>query len=183
MSLKEYARKRNFNTTNEPKPNIKNTKYLRFVIQHHMARKEHYDFRLEYNGVLLSWAVPKGLSLNPNIKRLAVHVEDHPIDYINFEGIIEKGNYGAGTVEIYDKGFYVPFEDFSAGLKKGHIKFILNGEKIKGAWSLIKTDEKNWLIIKNEDEYAMKKELKNTNLPFNFCQVQLASHSKKNANK
>jgi len=80
MSLKEYARKRNFNTTNEPKPNIKNTKYLRFVIQHHMARKEHYDFRLEYNGVLLSWAVPKGLSLNPNIKRLAVHVEDHPID-------------------------------------------------------------------------------------------------------
>ena len=107
MALKEYNRKRNFNNTNEPKGKLSKVenKKLKFVIQYHQARSKHFDFRLEHNGVLLSWAVPKGLSLNPKDKRLAVQVEDHPLDYINFEGIIPKGNYGAGSVEIFDKGF------------------------------------------------------------------------------
>ena len=106
MSLKEYNQKRDFTLTNEPRGNKGKFKKNRFVIQYHQARAKHYDFRLEFNGVLLSWAVPKGLSLNPKVKRLAVMVEDHPVDYINFEGVIPKGNYGAGTVEIFDKDEY-----------------------------------------------------------------------------
>ena len=102
MGLKEYNQKRNFALTNEPQGKIKKSNTKKFVIQYHVARAKHYDFRLEHNGVLISFAVPKGLSMNPKDKRLAVMVEDHPIDYINFEGIIPKGNYGAGTVEIYD---------------------------------------------------------------------------------
>ena len=151
MSLKEYHNKRNFKSTNEPKGKVVKGEECKFVIQYHVARAKHYDFRLEYNGVLLSWAVPKGLSTNPKDKRLAVHVEDHPIDYINFEGIIPKGNYGAGTVEIFDNGTYVPLEDIEKGLKKGHIKFFLNGLKIKGGYSLIKFKDNNWFIIKVED--------------------------------
>ena len=138
MSLKEYNKKRNFNLTREPKGKLEKSANLRFVIQYHQARAKHYDFRLEYNGVLLSWAVPKGLSLNPKDKRLAVHVEDHPVDYIDFEGVIPKGNYGAGTVEIFDFGTYLAIEDFKNGLKKGHIKFVLYGQKLKGGWSLIR---------------------------------------------
>ncbi|MBR4003512.1 MAG: DNA ligase, partial [Clostridia bacterium] len=183
MPLKEYNKKRNFNSTNEPQGKTKptNTSELRFVIQYHQARAKHYDFRLEYDGVLLSWAVPKGLSLNPKDKRLAVHVEDHPIDYINFEGIIPKGNYGAGSVEIFDCGNYSPTIDFNKGLKKGHLKFVLNGEKLKGEWSLVKIDEKNWLIIKSEDEFAEtkpKRKAKAIKNPFNKCEVQLATLSK-----
>jgi len=179
MGLKKYVEKRDFEKTNEPKGKVKKTKSSRFVIQHHKARADHYDFRLEFNGVLLSWAVPKGLSLNPKIKRLAVHVEDHPIDYIDFEGIIPKGNYGAGTVEIYDAGSYMALESFKKGLEKGHIKFLLNGEKLKGCWSLIKTDEKNWLIVKTNDEYAKASESKkNDKLPFNTCSLQLATYRK-----
>lgn len=180
MSLKEYNKKRNFNKTDEPKGKVKKTaKNLRFVIQLHHARAKHYDFRLEYNGVLLSYAIPKGLSQNPKDKRLAVHVEDHPIDYINFEGIIPKGNYGAGSVEIYDKGNYFPLSDFETGLKKGHLKFVLNGKKFKGAWSLIKIDEKNWLIVKADDEFVIENNTKKTTLPFKDIRPQLATLSNK----
>ena len=129
MSLKEYHKKRNFKSTNEPQGKVTSGKENNFVIQYHVARAKHYDWRLEHNGVLISWAVPKGLSTNPKDKRLAVHVEDHPIDYIDFEGIIPKGNYGAGIVEIFDNGTYIPLEDFEKGFKKGHIKFFLNGTK------------------------------------------------------
>ncbi|MBR6779221.1 MAG: non-homologous end-joining DNA ligase [Clostridia bacterium] len=182
MALKEYNKKRDFTKTNEPKgkTTTSKNKALRFVIQYHQARAKHYDFRLEYNGVLLSWAVPKGLSLNPKDRRLAVHVEDHPVDYIDFEGIIPKGNYGAGSVEIYDKGFYLPSFDIEKGLKKGHLKFVLSGEKLKGEWSLVKIDEKNWLIIKSEDEFAVNKKSKQKTIknPFDQCDAQLATLSK-----
>ncbi len=178
MSLKEYNKKRNFTNTSEPKGNIKKSINKRFVIQYHEARAKHFDFRLEHKGVLISFAVPKGLSFNPKVKRLAVKVEDHPLDYMNFEGIIPKGNYGAGTVEIYDIGNYEAIEDMDEGLKKGFIKIVLNGEKIKGSFSIIKIDEKNWLIIKNKDEYSttkIKKEI--SKLPFKEVNVQLATLS------
>ena len=132
MNLKEYENKRNFNSTSEPKPKLQKLNQKRFVVQYHQARAKHYDFRLEHNGVLLSWAVPKGLSLNPRVKRLAVQVEHHPIDYINFEGVIPKGNYGAGSVEIFDKGNYIALESLTKGLKEGHIKIILKQMKTTG---------------------------------------------------
>ena len=115
MNLTEYNKKRNYNSTQEPKGKVKTSKATKFVVQYHEARAKHYDFRLEHNGVLLSWAIPKGLSYNPKDMRLAVHVEDHPIDYANFEGIIPKGNYGAGTVEIFDDGNYIPLQDVDKG--------------------------------------------------------------------
>ena len=182
MSLKEYKEKRNFNTTNEPKGNIEKRKSNRFVVQLHKARAKHYDFRLEYGGVLISFAVLKGLSNNTNDKRLAVHVEDHPVDYINFEGVIPKGNYGAGTVEIFDKGNYFPLENIKRGLESGHLKVVLNGEKLKGAWSLVNIKENNWIIVKSKDEYATlnenskenNKKLKTKN-PFSKCDVELAT--------
>lgn len=153
MTLKEYIKKRNLTKTPEPKAkSSKKSKKLHFVVQKHDARRLHYDFRLEYDGVLLSWAVPKGPSLNPNDKRLAVHVEDHPLEYRHFEGVIPKGNYGAGTVEIWDKGYYIPESDFSKGLKKGHLSFTLYGEKLEGIYDLIRihSDPKNWLLIKRK---------------------------------
>ena len=179
MSLDKYNEKRDFTETKEPQGKKKksNAKKLKFVIQHHLARAEHYDLRLEHNGVLLSWAVPKGLSTNPKDKRLAVMVEDHPIEYASFEGVIPKGNYGAGVVEIYDKGYYVPIEDIEKGLKKGSIKFFLNGEKLKGVWHLVKTDSKNWLILKSNDEYAEEKTKisKSVKNPFTNISVMLAT--------
>lgn len=192
MKLQEYNKKRNFEDTSEPKGrkvlSKEGKKSLKFVIQYHQARTKHYDFRLSWQGVLLSWAVPKGLSFDSKEKRLAVMVEDHPLDYINFEGIIPKGNYGAGTVEIFDKGNYLPLEDMTKGLKKGHIKILLNGEKHKGIWSLVKIKDANWLIIKHEDtlftkdvdkerlpqKLTTKKSSKN---PFDTCKVQLATLS------
>lgn len=182
MSLKKYNEKRDFSKTNEPKGKItKSSKKLKFVIQYHRARADHYDFRLEHNGILLSWAVPKGLSLNPKVKRLAVMVEDHPLDYSNFEGIIPKGNYGAGTVEIFDNGNYIAKYNIEQGLKKGHVKIILNGKKLKGAFSLIKIDEKSWIIIKEQDEFASVKEkvaIKAKN-PFKNCSPMMATLSEK----
>ncbi len=177
MSLREYNKKRDFSSTNEPEGNVKQNEDNNFVIQYHKARANHYDFRLQYNGVLLSWAVPKGLSTNPSDKRLAVHVEDHPVDYIDFEGIIPKGNYGAGTVEIFDQGNYLPIKDFKQGLKKGHLKFVLNGKKFKGAWSLIKTNDNNWLIVKIDDKYAKAVKQKKSKLPFKTCEVEKATLS------
>jgi len=180
MSLKEYNDKRNFSSTNEPKGKKKKSSANRFVIQYHRARKDHYDFRLEYKGVLLSWAVPKGLSQNPKDKRLGVKVEDHPIDYINFEGIIPEGNYGAGTVEIYDSGNYLPIEDMEKGLKKRHLKIVLNGEKLKGGWSLINTKEDNWIIVKLTDDYIEENKVKKIEkLPFKQASIQLATLTQK----
>lgn len=175
MALEKYNKKRNFNTTNEPKGVKKATKGHKFVVQYHVATRAHYDFRIEHDGVLLSWAVPKGLSLDPDEKRLAVHVEDHPLDYINFSGTIPKGNYGAGEVEIYDKGTYEPSYDIDYGLKKGHIKFVLHGKKLKGEWSLVRMDEKNWLIIKSDDKMAKEGASDPQKLPFGKLSPMLAT--------
>lgn len=154
MKLDKYNNKRNFNKTKEPiGKNEKSNKKLRFVVQHHLARKDHYDVRLEYKGVLLSWAVPKGPSYNIKDKRLAVHVEDHPIEYRNFEGVIPKGEYGGGTVMLFDEGYYIPEFSFNDGLKKGMLKFTLFGKRLKGMWTLVKFKKDNWLLIKDKDEY------------------------------
>ncbi|HEX5418868.1 MAG TPA: DNA polymerase ligase N-terminal domain-containing protein [Gammaproteobacteria bacterium] len=130
----------------------------RFVVQRHAARALHYDFRLEHDGVLLSWAVPKGPSLDPANKRLAVHVEDHPLDYIHFEGTIPAGNYGAGAVIVWDRGRYEPVEDFGSGLATGKLLFDLYGYKLRGRFTLIKTKRgpKDWLLIKERDAYVRR---------------------------
>ncbi len=134
-------------------------KSLRFVIQKHAAKRLHYDFRLEtLDGVLMSWAVPKGLSTDPGQKRLAVQTEDHSLDYIDFEGVIPEGNYGAGTVSVWDIGTYNSQFDIRKQHKYGKITFILHGQKVKGAHALIqmKNSKSQWLIIKIDDEYATK---------------------------
>jgi bifunctional non-homologous end joining protein LigD len=165
-ALKEYAAKRDFRQTSEPRGKVtRKTKGLRFVVQRHEASRLHYDFRLELDGVLKSWAVPKGPSMNPADKRLAVHVEDHPVDYISFEGEIPKGNYGAGTVQIWDEGSYEPVDgkqkpvSHSKALEylaKGELKVVLKGKKLNGGFVLVRLkDDKNWLLIKHRDEYAV----------------------------
>src|SRR5688572_17118506 len=168
-SLTEYKKKRRFNKTPEPGPEKKRTKTGRmFVIQKHRATALHYDFRLELDGVLKSWAVPKGPSLDPKVKRLAMQVEDHPYDYRDFEGIIPEGNYGAGTVMIWDQGTYTPADSSSHDkksmeaelgqqLRKGKIKIVLEGEKLKGLFALVKSSyqgNRSWLLMKLDDEYA-----------------------------
>ena len=154
--LEEYNKKRNFDKTHEPRGRKeKNSRKLRFVVQHHIARKDHYDLRLEWDGVLKSWAVPKGPSYNPKDKRLAVMVEDHPISYRNFEGIISKGEYGAGTVMLWDFGTWEVFDGKKPNFKKGIIKFKLYGKRLKGFWTLVLMDEDNWLLIKDEDEFHL----------------------------
>ena len=162
MALEEYKRKRNFRATPEPAGKVKKTKGTAFVIQKHAATRLHYDFRLEMEGVLRSWAVPKGPSLDPGEKRLAVHVEDHPIDYGDFEGAIPKGQYGGGTVLLWDRGTWIPEGDPVAGYKKGHLRFQLDGEKLHGGWDLVRMGGRrsgddgrdNWLLIKVDDESA-----------------------------
>jgi bifunctional non-homologous end joining protein LigD len=161
MALEEYKRKRNFRATPEPAGKVKKVKGSSFVIQKHAATRLHYDFRLEMEGVLRSWAVPKGPSLDPGEKRLAVHVEDHPIDYGGFEGIIPKGQYGGGTVLLWDRGVWIPEGDPVAAYKKGHLKFRLEGEKLHGGWNLVRMggrqageNKENWLLIKENDETA-----------------------------
>ena len=149
--LEEYNKKRNFKKTKEPVGKIaKASKKWQYIIQHHLARKDHFDFRLEYNGVLVSFAVPKNLSLNPHDKRLAIRVEDHPLSYRNFEGTIAKGEYGAGIVMLWDKGTWtnVTEIDFNNGFK-----FKINGSRLKGIWTLVKFKE-NFLIIKENDQYV-----------------------------
>ena len=162
-SLREYKRKRDFKQTSEPAGAVKprTAKHLRFVVQRHRASHLHYDFRLEAGGVLASWAIPKGPSLNPADKRLAMHVEDHPLEYYDFEGVIPEGNYGAGEVIVWDYGWYTLVEgtDPAREIAKGKIKFTLHGRKLKGIFTLVKmhgrvTDEKAWLLIKENDEYA-----------------------------
>jgi bifunctional non-homologous end joining protein LigD len=166
MGLERYNKKRNFNQTSEPKGSKKGkASDLIFVVQKHAATQLHYDFRLEMEGVLKSWAVPKGPSLNPDDKRLAMMVEDHPYDYKDFEGNIARGNYGAGNVIVWDNGTYHPIESVGKdeekilleGLKKGHLSFILEGKKLKGEFSLVKLRSKQenaWLLIKKNDEFA-----------------------------
>lgn len=161
MALEEYRKKRDFRKTPEPSGKRGSRAGRSFVIQKHAATRLHYDFRLELDGVLKSWAVPKGPSLDPGEKRLAVHVEDHPIDYGDFEGIIPKGQYGGGTVLLWDHGTWEPLEDDAEGAyKKGRMKFLLHGEKLHGGWALVRMGgrrnegEDNWLLIKERDEEA-----------------------------
>ena len=154
-NLKKYNAKRDFKKTKEPKgKKEKSYKKLRFVVQHHLARKDHYDLRLEWNGVLKSWAVPKGPSYNPKDKRLAILVEDHPLSYRLFEGTIPKGEYGGGTVMVFDMGYYEIINDVPKNFKTKEIKFILKGERLKGAWTLINIKDENWLLIKENDEFS-----------------------------
>ncbi len=151
-SLKIYNSKRNFSKTHEPKGvKAKPIKKLRFVVQHHKARRDHYDLRLELEGVLLSWAVPKGPSYDTSVKRLAVEVENHPLSYRNFEGTIPKGQYGGGTVQLWDKGFWIPKGNPKESLKKGNLKFELRGSRLKGKWALVHYKDDNWLLIKELD--------------------------------
>jgi len=170
MSLATYNTKRNFKETSEPsgKKNEKKEEQLSFVVQRHKASHLHYDFRLEMNGVLKSWAVPKGPSLNPQDKRLAMMVEDHPYGYKDFKGVIPEGNYGAGIVEIWDSGTYTSLENkgsaaedeklLKAGLEAGNLKFTLHGKKLKGEFALVRLKDSNsnsWLLIKHRDSYAI----------------------------
>jgi len=162
MALELYRKKRDFKTTPEPKGKLARARLrdLAFVIQKHAATRLHYDFRLELNGVLLSWAVPKGPSLDPNDKRLAMHVEDHPLEYGDFEGIIPAKQYGGGTVMLWDRGTWIPKEDPIAGYKKGKLKFDLHGEKLQGGWTLVRSrgskygGDNAWLLFKEDDEHA-----------------------------
>ena len=168
MALVTYNKKRNFKDTPEPTGKSGTKNLFRFVVQRHDATRLHYDFRLELGGVLKSWAVPKGPSMNPADKRLAVMVEDHPSSYIHFEGTIPEGNYGAGEVQVWDKGLFIPVNEEEEkitekqalqGLKKGELKFLLKGDKIEGGFVLVRlrNDEKNWLLIKHKDEYAVNR--------------------------
>lgn len=158
MSLRKYHEKRNFKVTKEPYGRLlKKQAKLQYLIQEHAASHLHYDFRLELNGVLLSWAVPKGPCLDPQVKRLAVHVEDHPLDYGSFEGLIPAGQYGGGIVLLWDTGTWEPDEaNVQAAYKGGHLSFTLKGKKLKGSWKLIqiKKDPKHWLLMKVDDRYA-----------------------------
>ncbi|MFO7444977.1 MAG: non-homologous end-joining DNA ligase, partial [Ignavibacteriaceae bacterium] len=172
MGLAKYKQKRNFKKTSEPSGTKKTSKNaLKFVVQKHNATRLHYDFRLELDGVLKSWAVPKGPSLNPEDKRLAMMVEDHPYDYRTFEGIIPDGNYGAGEVIIWDEGTYHSLDTddkkesekfLRNGLDKGDLKFVLHGKKLNGAYALVKMKgrgENSWLLIKKKDEFATEEDV------------------------
>lgn len=161
-SLSDYKKKRKFNKTPEPGPEKKTSDTGRlFVIQKHRATQLHYDFRLETDGVLKSWAVPKGPSLDPAVKRLAMAVEDHPVDYADFEGVIPEGEYGGGTVMVWDYGVYAPenAKSVSAAIAKGELKFVVLGKKIKGSYVLVRTRGRQWLLIKHRDEYAEEGEI------------------------
>ncbi|TMC78940.1 MAG: DNA ligase [Chloroflexi bacterium] len=155
-SLREYKRKRDFGTTPEPQGGKQKGAQRLFVVQKHRASALHYDFRLEAGGVLVSWAVPKGPSLDPKVKRLAMAVEDHPLDYARFEGVIPEGEYGGGTVMVWDIGTYEldGDETFDEALRKGRIVFTLNGKKLKGGWVLVRTRGRQWLLMKRRDRDA-----------------------------
>jgi bifunctional non-homologous end joining protein LigD len=161
-SLTEYKKKRKFDKTPEPGPKKRRTKSGRiFVVQKHRATQLHYDFRLEADGVLKSWAVPKGPSLDPTVKRLAMQVEDHPVDYAKFEGVIPEGEYGGGTVMVWDYGTYETEknEDVGQALRNGELKFSLNGKKLQGSWVLVRTRNRQWLLIKHRDHYTTQEEV------------------------
>lgn len=168
QQLVEYRRKRDFSQTAEPEGGSAGSRRTpQFVVQKHAARNLHYDLRLEHDGVMKSWAVPKGPSMDPSVKRLAMEVEDHPIEYNEFEGTIPRGEYGGGTVMVWDRGNYGysgsnpdPDEGVRQGLKKGDFKFVLNGERLKGSWALVRMrrdqpGKPQWLLIKHKDPYAL----------------------------
>ena len=171
MPLKEYREKRDFRVSPEPsglasKKQSKRSRSRIYVVQKHQASRLHYDFRLEHNGVLMSWAVPKGPSLDPSVKRLAIQVEDHPLEYAQFEGVIPDGQYGAGTVMVWDIGTWRPEQDDVAdAIKKGELKLTLRGKKLRGSWVLVRTPgygrnaRKSWLLIKHRDRYASKRDI------------------------
>jgi bifunctional non-homologous end joining protein LigD len=170
LSLEKYRKKRNFEISPEPsgriRPTAKAKEPLLYVIQKHRASQLHYDFRLELNGVLLSWAIPKGPSLDPSVKRLAMQVEDHPREYGSFEGVIPEGEYGGGTVMLWDTGTWTPeTEDPESSLKRGDFKFALHGKKLHGSWALVRTKgygsraDKSWLLIKHRDKFASTKDI------------------------
>ncbi|MBD3318928.1 DNA ligase [Candidatus Woesearchaeota archaeon] len=154
MSIKEYQKKRDFRTSPEPKGS-KKKQDNNFVIQQHDATNLHYDFRLNIDGVLVSWAVPKGPSTDPSVKRLAIRTEDHPLEYADFEGVIPEG-YGAGTVMIWDRGTYRNLKDksMSACLDDGHLTVWLKGKKLQGGYALTHTDKDRWLLVKMDDDKA-----------------------------
>lgn len=160
MALEVYRRKRDFKKTPEPSGRKTRKGGNSFVIQKHAARRLHYDFRLEMDGVLKSWAVTRGPSLVPSDKRLAVHVEDHPLEYGGFEGTIPQGEYGGGTVILWDRGTWTSLNDAHTGYAKGHLEFELNGEKLQGRWHLVRMPKRrgenreNWLLIKGDDDAA-----------------------------
>jgi bifunctional non-homologous end joining protein LigD len=169
MTLSKYNEKRNFQRTPEPAGKLsgKSASGDRiFVVQKHRATQLHYDFRLEFNGSLLSWAVPKGPSPDPSVKRLAMQVEDHPLDYADFEGVIPEAEYGGGTVMVWDKGTWTPESaDPAAALEKGDFKFTLHGKKLHGSWVLVRTrgfggsSKPTWLLIKHRDQFASTDDL------------------------
>ncbi|HYR95464.1 MAG TPA: DNA polymerase ligase N-terminal domain-containing protein [Candidatus Binatus sp.] len=167
MGLAEYRRKRRFGVTPEPEGGERRRRRaaLSFVVQKHRASHLHYDFRLEWKGRLLSWAVPKGPSLDPSVKRLAMQVEDHPLEYAEFEGIIPEGEYGGGTVMVWDRGTWTPeVPDVDAALRKGELKFRLDGKKLRGSWVLVRTrggpsGKPAWLLIKHRDAYASDEDI------------------------
>jgi bifunctional non-homologous end joining protein LigD len=159
MGLERYHEKRDFAVSPEPKGKRAKRAGFSYVIQKHAARNLHYDFRLELGGVLLSWAVPKGPSLDPKVKRLAMQTEDHPVEYGSFEGTIPKGEYGGGTVMVWDRGTWSPLEDPNEGYAKGHLRFELHGKKLHGVWHLVRTGRRNdakrsWLLFKSQDSEA-----------------------------
>jgi bifunctional non-homologous end joining protein LigD len=170
MSLTRYRQKRNFQASPEPpgasQVAMRPKSRLSYVVQKHRATQLHYDFRLEWKAVLLSWAVPKGPSLDPSVKRLAMQVEDHPVEYGGFEGVIPEGEYGGGTVMLWDNGDWTPeVDDVDAALQKGDLKFTLHGKKLKGSWVLVRTHGfrgrpgKSWLLIKHRDQFASKEDV------------------------
>ena len=170
MTLEDYKKKRHFGISPEPSGKTSREKNqhpnLLYVVQKHRATQLHYDFRLEWHGTLLSWAVPKGPSLDPSVKRLAMQVEDHPVEYAEFEGVIPEGEYGGGTVMVWDSGTWEPeVEDVDAAIQKGDLKFTLRGKKLKGSWVLVRThgygrsSGKSWLLIKHRDQYASTGEI------------------------
>ncbi|MGD1098641.1 MAG: DNA polymerase ligase N-terminal domain-containing protein [Bryobacteraceae bacterium] len=171
MKLDEYRKKRHFGVTPEPQgagsTEKKGHGSLIYAVQKHMASHLHYDFRLEWRGVLLSWAVPKGPSLDPAVKRLAMQTEDHPVEYVGFEGVIPAGQYGAGTVMLWDRGTWQPESaDVDASLQAGEIKFTLYGKKLQGSWVLVHTRgfgsnpaRSTWLLIKHRDQFASTKDV------------------------
>ncbi|MEO5650598.1 MAG: DNA polymerase ligase N-terminal domain-containing protein [Ginsengibacter sp.] len=197
MALTLYKKKRNFKETSEPGGKVKKSDaQLIFVVQRHKATNLHYDFRLELDGVLKSWAVPKGPSLNPKDKRLAMMVEDHPYEYKDFAGVIPEGNYGAGIVEIWDKGTYSDMEESSVdvtkknlreGLKTGNLKFKLSGRKLKGEFALVKLkykEDNSWLLIKHNDEFAVGTDYSSENdTPENSPINKWLQENKKNPTK
>jgi len=175
VGLTEYKRKRRFGVTPEPAggpPSARRKTKLAYVVQKHRASHLHYDFRLEWNGVLLSWAVPKGPSLDPSVKRLAMQTEDHPLEYAAFEGIIPAGEYGGGTVMVWDRGTWTPENpDVDAALRKGELKFTVEGEKLSGSWVLVRTrsypgaggsGRATWLLIKHRDDAATGEDIAET---------------------